>query len=211
MDIEDAIKTMKRQIKLFDKVAISRIADNPYKVLVSCLISLRTKDEVTYEASKRLFSIASTPEKIASMNLKDIEKAIYPCGFYRRKSRTIKEASKVIIKKYGGRVPDNIDELLMIKGVGRKTANIVLSYGYGKPAMAVDTHCHRVPNRIGWIKTRNPEETEKELMKIIPKSHWKDFNSIVVEFGRNICKPLRPLCYKCEIRNACKYKNKTIE
>jgi len=183
---------------------------NPFQVLISCILSLRTKDEVTYVASKRLFKVGGTPKKLMNLGTDTIQKLIYPVGFYKRKSETIKNIAKIIHEQYKDIVPDTIDELLKLKGVGRKTANIVVTYGHNKEGLAIDTHAHRIPNRIGWIKTNSPLETEYTLRNILPKKYWKDFNELMVRHGKSICKPVSPLCSKCPIEKYCKKVNLKI-
>ncbi len=196
LDIE--IKLIKEECKKYQNPIVTEIADltgNPFKVLISCLLSLRTKDAVTAKASKRLFDVAASPEKIIKLNSKQIEKLIYPIGFYKTKAKRIKEICKVLIKKYDNKVPNNEEELLKLKGVGRKTMNIVMTYGFHSDNnIAVDTHVNRIPKRLGWVKTKNPEETEKELLKVIPKKYWHDINNDLVTFGQNICVPVSPFC-----------------
>jgi len=177
----------------------------PFTTLISCILSLRTKDEITEEASIRLLNKHDTPQKIIKISENKIRELIYPVGFYKTKSRRIKEISKKLIEKYNGSVPNDFNELLKLKGVGRKTANIVMVYGFNKKYyLPIDTHCHRIPNRIGWIKTKKPEETERELIKIMPKKYWNDFNKIFVKFGQLICSPVSPFCTKCPIEKYCK-------
>lgn len=212
--ISRVIEILKKNSRNFKTPVVTEVAaqkKEPFKVLISCLLSLRTKDAVTWKASETLFRIAETPEKLSALSVDEIERAIYPVGFYKTKARRIKEISKILIEKYGSSVPDDIDELLKLKGVGRKTANIVMVYGFGKEGLPIDTHCHRIPNRLGWIKTKNPEETEKSLRNLIPKKHWFDFNDLFVQFGQNICKPVKPLCNICPIREYCKYYKKAKE
>ena len=153
---------------------------DPYKVLISCILSLRTKDETTYPASKRLFKLAKTPKQMLKLAEKQIRKAIYPVGFYRTKAKTIKDISARLFKDYNSKVPDTVEELLKFKGIGRKTANIVVTFGYGLPGLAVDTHVHRISNRIGWVRTKAPEETEFALKKKIPKKYWIMLNELLV-------------------------------
>ncbi|MFH1364986.1 MAG: endonuclease III [archaeon] len=174
-----------------------------FKILISCLLSLRTQDSNTEKASSKLFSVADTPKSISKMPQKKLERLIFSSGHYKKKARTLKEVSKIILKKYKGKVPDKKEELLSIKGIGPKTANIVLSFAYGQQVLPIDTHCHKIPNRIGWVKTKNPEQTEKKLEKILPKKYWKEFNSIFVLFGKTICKPISPLCSQCPIEKFC--------
>lgn len=176
---------------------------DPFQVLISCILSLRTQDRTTEAASRRLFAIARTPETLAKIPVKKIEKAIYPVGFYRVKAERIRGISKEIAAKYGGRVPDTIEELLQLKGVGRKTANLVVTVGYNRDGICVDTHVHRITNRWGLIKTKNPTETEFALREVLPKKYWKQLNSYLVAFGQGICKPISPLCSRCRVSKAC--------
>lgn len=176
---------------------------NPYLVLIFCILSLRTKDQTTYPAALRLFELAKTPQEMILQKEEDIAKAIYPVGFYKNKAKQILELSKEIIEKYNGMVPSNIDELCKFKGVGRKTANLTLAKGFGIPAICVDVHVHRICNRLGYVKTKTPDETELVLRKQLPKDLWLDVNTILVTFGQNICKPIKPLCEKCKIKKYC--------
>ncbi len=182
---------------------IAKRTKDPYRVLISTIISLRTKDEVTDKASQRLFSLADTPYDMLKLSEEEIAKAIYPAGFYKNKAKTIKEISRKIVEEYNGKVPDSLEELLSFKGVGRKTANLVLSEGFGKPAICVDIHVHRISNRLGIVKSKNPEETEKQLMEKIPKKHWNRINDNLVAFGQSICKPISPFCSKCPVSKYC--------
>jgi endonuclease-3 len=187
--------------------SVSRIARekrDPFKILVSTVISLRTKDEVTMEASKRLFRLGSTPRGVARLPVRAIERAIYPAGFYRTKARTIKTIARRVEDEHEGRVPDTIDELLAFKGVGRKTAALVVSLGYGKDAICVDTHVHRVSNRIGLVSTDTPAATENALMTILPRKYWIGYNELLVSFGQQICTPLSPRCSTCPIARTCR-------
>lgn len=177
---------------------------DPFRVLVSCILSLRTKDEVTENASKRIFKAADNPEKLKGLPVKQIEKLIYPVGFYRKKAKNLKEISKTLVDSFHSKVPDSIDALLSLSGVGRKTANLVLGLGFLKPAICVDTHVHRISNRLGWVKTKTPEETEIALQKVLPKRLWVPINTIMVAFGQNICVPISPWCSKCKVINYCK-------
>ncbi len=188
----------------------TNMIDDPYYVLISCLLSLRTKDAVTSKASARLFDLAKTPEDMLGLSDEDIEKAIYPVGFYHRKARTIKEISRILIENYGSIVPDTIDELVKLKGVGRKTANIVITQGYKKPGIAVDVHVHRLSNRLGWVKTKDTTETEYALKKILPKEQWKDVNELLVKHGQNVCKPRSPECWHCVIKEFCNFSPKNL-
>lgn len=204
--IKEINKTIKKNNFKTPSVTFLKIhGATPYLILISTIISLRTKDEVTLPASKRLFELAKTPEEMMKLNEIDIINAIYPAGFYRRKAINIIEVSKEIFEKYNSIVPDEIDELIKLKGVGRKTANLVVSLGYNKPAICVDTHVHRISNRLGYVKTKNPEETEFELRKKLPKKFWNSYNDILVTYGQNICRPISPKCHICNVRNICDY------
>lgn len=204
-EVEKVIELLKKYFSGKRKTTLNRMKhQDPFKILIACLLSLRTKDEITEEVSERLFSVADTPEKILSMPTEKLEKIIYRVGYYRKKAKVLKHVSKVIVEKFNSRVPDKKEELLKIKGVGQKTANIVLNFAFSKDTLPIDTHCHRIPNRIGWIKTRTPEQSEKELERIVPKKYWKEFNGLFILFGRTICLPVSPLCSKCPIRNYCK-------
>ncbi len=176
---------------------------DPFKILVSCILSLRTQDKTTGEASRRLFRIAEKPAEMSRLSAEKIEKAIYPVGFYRVKARTIKELSGEVDRRYGGKVPDKIDELMLLKGVGRKTANLVVTLGYGKPGICVDTHVHRITNRWGLVKTKNPQQTEFALRDVLPVRYWRQLNGLLVSFGQGICRPISPLCSRCMIRPVC--------
>lgn len=207
-NLDIVIKLIKKECEKYQNPIVTEIADltnNPFKVLISCLLSLRTKDAVTAKASKRLFDVADSPEKIIKLKTKHIEDLIYPVGFYKTKAKRIKEICKVLIEKYNRKVPDTEEGLLKLKGVGRKTMSIVMTYGFNKKDfIAVDTHVHRIPNRLGWVKTKTPEQTEIALKKIIPKNHWQDINNLFVTFGQNICVPVSPFCSKCPVNKYCK-------
>ncbi len=175
----------------------------PFQILISTIISLRTKDEVTAEASERLFKLADNPYDMLKLSEEEIAKAIYPAGFYRNKAKTIKEISRILVEKYNGHVPDTLEELLKLPGVGRKTANLVLALSFNKPAICVDVHVHRITNRLGFVKTKTPEETEQELMKKVPREYWNKINDLLVAFGQTICKPVSPFCSKCPVSQYC--------
>ncbi|MBI5025891.1 MAG: endonuclease III [Nitrospirae bacterium] len=205
--IHRIIPILRRLIKKWQPPWVEEVASktgDPFKVLISCLLSLRTQDRTTGMANKRLFSIASSTEEMKDIPLEAIEKAIYPVGFYRIKAKRIKELSRELVEKYSSKVPDAMDGLLKLKGVGRKTANLVLTLGYGKYGICVDTHVHRITNRWGYVKTKRPEETEFALREKLPKKYWKEINGLLVVFGQNVCKPLSPLCSTCPIRVYCK-------
>ena len=176
---------------------------NAFKILISCLLSLRTQDKNTKKTSKKLFAVAKTPKQIANLPIKKLEKLIFSSGHYRKKARTLKHVSKVLIKRFNSKVPDNKEDLLSIKGIGPKTANIVLCFAYGQCVLPIDTHCHRIPNRLGWVKTKTPEQTEKQLEKILLKKYWREFNGIFVLFGKTICQPISPKCSICPINKYC--------
>ena len=196
--------------KLFseDVPAVTKISrkekSDPFLVLIGTLLSLRTKDELTEKVMERLTQQAKTPQALLNIPENKLQKLIYPIGFYRNKSRTLRDVSGIIIEKYGGQVPDSIDELLTIKGVGRKTANLVITEGFGKPGICVDTHVHRISNRLGIVSTKNPHETEESLRKILPKRYWIMYNTLLVTFGKRICKPISPLCNTCPLSHMCK-------
>jgi len=202
----DTLKIISRQIKCFIVPSVTKFSfkKDPFLVLISCVLSLRTKDKTTLSASKRLFEIADSPQKIIKLKAEEISKLIYPVGFYRNKSKVILDIARKIINDFGGHVPNNIESLLEFKGVGRKTANLVLGLGYNIPAICVDTHVHRISNRLGWVKTRDPNETETALSEIIPKKNWIELNTILVTFGQNICLPISPWCSKCFVRKFCR-------
>ena len=175
----------------------------PFKILISTVLSLRTKDAVTGEASHRLFNLADTPQNMLKLNIPQIEKAIYPVGFYHTKAKNILKICHLLIEKFDGQVPDNINTLLTLPGVGRKTANLVVTLGYNKPGICVDTHVHRISNRWGLVKTRTPEKTEEALRRILPKKYWISFNDILVTYGQNLCVPVSPFCSRCKIKRYC--------
>lgn len=198
---------LKKQVKTFELPWLEGFAAldrDPFKVLISCILSLRTQDKTTGAASERLFELASTPEALLRLSAKAIKKTIYPVGFYRVKAGTIKDISRTIIEKHGSHVPDSLEGLLTLKGVGRKTANLVLTRGFNKYGICVDTHVHRITNRWGLVETKKPDETELALRKILPRRYWKDLNGILVAFGQRICQPLSPFCSQCKIRMYCK-------
>jgi endonuclease-3 len=176
---------------------------DPFKVLISCILSLRTRDQTTAEASARLFGHADTPEKLARLSAAEIEEAIYPVGFYRIKSHQILEISRQLAEQHAGRVPDDLDALLKFKGVGRKTANLVLTLGFGLQGICVDTHVHRICNRWGYLGTRTPDQTEIALRKKLPPEYWIVINDLLVTFGQNQCTPVSPRCSSCPLYQLC--------
>jgi len=204
--IERVIRAIEKAPGVDALPSVSRIArekHDPFEVLVSTIISLRTKDEVTADASRRLFRLASTPERLRGLPVRTIEKAIYPAGFYKTKARTLKTIAGELVDRHGGVVPDTVEELLAFKGVGRKTATLVVSMGYNKPAICVDTHVHRVSNRIGVVETRTPKETEFALMEVLPKKYWIGYNELLVSFGQKVCTPISPRCSQCPVDRLC--------
>jgi endonuclease-3 len=203
--VDRLIRGMSRAVGV-DLPSVSVLArenPDPFRILISTVLSLRTKDEVTETASRKLFEIAQTPESLARTPVRTIEKAIYPVGFYKTKARTVRDISKRLVDEYGSVVPDSIEELLLFKGVGRKTANLVATLGYGKQGICVDTHVHRVSNRVGLVETKTPEQTEFALMKVLPQKYWIGYNELVVSFGQKVCKPISPHCSTCFFEKDC--------
>ena len=206
-EIARIVTVLARAVRRFRPTAVGAVAQDsrdPFQVLISCLISLRTKDQVTAEASARLFRLGRTPQAVADLPEQAIAEAIYPAGFYRTKARTIKEICRTLLARHGGQVPDDLEALLSLKGVGRKTANLVVTIGFGKPGICVDTHVHRVSNRLGYVKTKTPDETETALRKKLPKEYWIEYNDLLVTWGQNVCRPISPFCSKCPILQYCR-------
>ena len=206
INIKEIVKIVKKEYKRFKTPFVTVDAERkrePFRVLISTIISLRTKDSTTADASNRLFKLASDPGDMLKLKIPQIEKVLYPAGFYRVKAKTIKNISKELVENYDSKVPDDLDELLKLKGVGRKTANLVITLGYNKPGICVDTHVHRIFNRLGYIKTKAPDDSEMELRKKLPKRYWIDINSLLVAYGQNICKPIGPKCDICKIEDMC--------
>ncbi len=203
--IPEIIKLLKEQYKRFEEPIVSRIAyeRNPFKVLIATIISLRTKDAVTKEASLKLLKKASTPREILKLSATEIEKLIYPAGFYKTKALTILNVCDTLINDYAGNVPDDIDELMKLKGVGRKTANLVVTLGFGKLGICVDTHVHRISNRFGYVNTKTPDATEFALRDKLPQKYWIVYNDLLVSYGQNLCKPISPFCSRCVISGLC--------
>jgi len=211
--INNIIKILKKELAVGTMPIVSHLAEDqrdPFVILISTLLSLRTKDEVTEVATYRLFELASSPEEMLKVPLDKIAKTIYPVGFYRVKASNIHHTCRELIERFGSKVPDNIDDLLTIKGVGRKTANLVVSLAYGKDAICVDTHVHRISNRLGYVKTKSPDETEFALRKKLPRRHWIIYNTVMVAFGRKTCKPVSPLCSQCPVNRYCDRINVTL-
>lgn len=205
-DIHKIVAVVKEEIKAWRTPVVGVVAEeseSPFQVLISCVLSLRTKDATTAAASRRLFRLARTPQVMLGLSARRIEKAIYPVGFYRTKARNILAICKELVEKYDAKVPDRIEALLTLKGVGRKTANLVVTLGYDKPGICVDTHVHRISNRLGYVRTKNPEETEKALRKKLPRKYWIIYNDLLVAYGQNLCTPLSPWCSRCRLTPYC--------
>jgi len=177
---------------------------DPFKILIGCLLSLRTKDETTGPAAARLFALADTPAAILELSTARIEQVIFPVGFYRTKARVLHRVCRDLLDRFDGRVPADLDALLTLHGVGRKTANLVVTFGFGLPGICVDTHVHRITNRLGFVRTRNPEETETALRLRLPRRHWIELNDLLVAFGQTICHPTSPRCSQCPVVRACR-------
>ena len=202
----EIIRLLERELERRELPIVSQLAEerqDPFKILVSTLLSLRTKDEVTAVATERLFTLASTPEEMLRLSEEKIIKAIYPVGFYRTKAETIRHVCRDLIDRFRARVPDTIEELLTLKGVGRKTANLVVALGFHGEGLCVDTHVHRISNRLGYVRTKTPEETEFALRKKLPRKYWLRYNTLLVAFGRNTCRPLSPFCSSCPVAVYC--------
>ncbi len=205
-EINEAMTILTEEVKKWKTPAVTIVSQregDPFKVLISCILSLRTQDKTTGEASERLFSLAETPGKMIELTPAEIEKAIYPVGFYRNKAAQILGICHTLLDCHGGKVPGELDELLKLKGVGRKTANLVVTLGFGKYGICVDTHVHRICNRWGYVSTKTPEETESALRKNLPKKYWLVINDLLVTFGQNQCTPLSPKCSTCPLYHLC--------
>lgn len=205
-DIHEAIGILRHQVNHWETPAVTIVSQregDPFKVLISCILSLRTHDRTTGPASQRLFALAASPAAMAALSEEAIAGAIYPVGFYRTKARQIREICGRLVGEHGGRVPDDIDELLKLKGVGRKTANLVVTLGFGKPGICVDTHVHRICNRWGYVRTKTPEETEYALRAKLPTEYWLEINDLLVAFGQNHCHPVSPRCSTCRLAHLC--------
>lgn len=205
-EIHEAMKILAGEIPRWKTPAVTIVSQrsgDPYRVLISCILSLRTKDEVTAAASERLFSRASDPVSMLSVPADEIERLIFPVGFYRTKAGTVREVSRIIVEQHAGKTPDTMEGLLSLPGVGRKTANLVLVLGFGKDGICVDTHVHRICNRWGYVATRSPEETEMELRRRLPKEYWPVINDWLVTYGQNLCRPQSPFCTRCRLSHLC--------
>ena len=205
-DIHRAMEILEREYPKWREPVVTRLAKekaDPFKVLISCILSLRTQDKTTKEASQRLYALAETPQEMVKLSQDEIAKAIYPVGFYKNKAKQIKKICRILLDKYGGEVPDTLEGLLELPGVGRKTANLVLTRGFNRQGICVDTHVHRICNRWGYVKTSSPEETEMALRKKLPSRYWKRINDLLVAFGQNVCRPLSPFCSRCPLGDMC--------
>lgn len=205
-DIDAIIRLLKLASKQWALPAVSRVGEDtrdPFQILISCLLSLRTKDQVTAQASARLFARARTPQQLLALPLSRIRRLIYPVGFYRTKAKRIHQICQHLIGRFRGKVPGSLDELLTLPGVGRKTANLVVTVGFGKLGICVDTHVHRISNRLGYVKTKTPEQTEQALRAKLPKRHWIRYNDLLVSFGQTICHPVSPWCSRCPVERYC--------
>ena len=204
---DEFIRKLSQEINLTDFPAINKIKEEgeyAYKVLISTVLSSRTKDGITSMASKRLFSVAPSPKRLSRLSEKEIAELIYPVGFYKVKSKNIKRIAMILLKEYEGKIPDKMEELLSLPGVGRKTANLVLGIAFKINAITVDIHVHRISNRLGIVNTKNTIETEQDLQRILPEKYWISFNSYLVAHGQTICKPISPVCTQCKIFSFCK-------
>ena len=195
--LEDAKQPQSDFVKLMDSFK------DPYLVLIACILSLRTNDRTTYPATLRMLELAKTPQEMMNVSEDDLANAIYPVGFYKNKAGQIIELSRLIVEKYDGKVPNSIDELCTFRGVGRKTANLVMTLGFGEPAICVDVHVHRIFNRLGYLKTKTPEGTEFALREKLPLEYWIPINTLLVTHGQNVCKPIKPMCDSCPVAKYC--------
>ncbi|GAB4310857.1 MAG: endonuclease III [Candidatus Sumerlaeia bacterium] len=206
--IDVVLARIRRAVRRMRRTTLNRFAGEPattpFQILVSCIISLRTKDDVTAAAARRLFARADTPAAMIALGKEQAARLIYPAGFYNQKAGQIVALSKMLIERFGGRVPDTLEDLLTLKGVGRKTANLVLTIGFGKPGICVDTHVHRITNRWGYVNTRTPEQTEMALRTVLPRRYWIPINDLLVTWGQNVCTPLSPWCSRCEVADFCR-------
>lgn len=205
--ITAALRVVKREIRQWEEPVLGVVSResnrDPFRILIACLLSLRTKDKTTGEASGRLFALAHQPASMLALPLQKIEQAIYPVCFYRTKAKSIHAICRRLLSDYGGAVPDSIEELVTLSGVGRKTANLVVTVAFGKPGICVDIHVHRISNRWGYVNTKTPEETEEALRRKLPKPHWITFNDLLVPYGQHLCQPVSPFCSQCKLTEYC--------
>jgi endonuclease III len=212
-DIDSIVKILREEVRTMGVpivTEISRKRRDPFDVLISTILSLRTKDEVTREASRRLLHRADTPAALLEISEDEIARLIFPVGFYKTKAKRVREICRELLRKYGGRVPDDLEELLTLNGVGRKTANLVITLAYGKPGICVDTHVHRISNRLGYVRTKTPEQTEMALREKLPHQYWIEYNDLLVTWGQNVCRPISPFCSRCAIYPYCRRVGVTI-
>ena len=202
-NIHDTIRTLRRLIRQWEEPIVGHYRSDPFSTLISCLLSLRTKDETTRGASQRLFRLARTPATMLTLTPRTIESAIYPVGFYHTKAKTVLSVCRTLRDRHDGKVPSDLDELLAIKGVGRKTANLVVTLAFRRDGICVDTHVHRISNRWGYVRTKTPEQTEMALRRILPRRHWQRYNDLLVTFGQNLCRPTSPWCSRCPLARVC--------
>lgn len=206
-EIHSALRIVRKEIRRWQEPVVGVVAKesdrDPFLILISTLLSLRTKDKTTREAGDRLFAMARTPATMLKLPLKKLELAIYPVGFYRTKAKAIHQICRRLLDEYAGKVPDSIEELVKLPGVGRKTANLVVTIGFGKPGICVDIHVHRISNRWGYIKTKTPEESEQVLLRKLPRQYWITYNDLLVPYGQNQCLPVSPLCSTCKLTDLC--------
>jgi endonuclease-3 len=202
-EIHAAIRILKKEVQKWRVPVVGHYSETPFTVLISCLLSLRTQDKTTDTACERLFRLAQTPQTMVKLSTSTLEKTIYPVGFYKTKAKNIKKICRLLLFQDNGWVPDNIDELLNLPGVGRKTANLVITRGYGKPGICVDTHVHRITNRWGYVQTKTPEQTEMALRQKLPQRYWIIINDLLVSYGQNLCKPISPFCSQCKLHRYC--------
>lgn len=201
--IGQILSILRKKVQDWPVPALGRYMGSPYTVLVACILSLRTKDKTTVRASDRLFEVAQNPHEMLGISISEIERRIYPVSFYRVKAQRLHEISTDLIERFDAKVPQNISDLLTLPGVGRKTANIVVTLGFGKPGIAVDIHVHRIANRFGYVQTKFPEDTEVILRRKLPRRYWIEINDLLVAFGQNLCKPLSPHCSICPVEGYC--------
>jgi endonuclease-3 len=209
--VDGVLETLAEKINGLELPAVEKISasqkDDPFQILISALLSARTQDATTLAASTRLFATARTPEAMAKLSVRQIEKLIYPVSFYRNKAEFVKETSRILVRAFGGRVPSTLEELITLPGVGRKTANLVLILAFrSKSNICVDIHVHRIANRLGWVRTRTPEETEQALYATVPRRWWPVINLYLVTWGQNTCRPVYPRCHECAISRDCQFR-----
>jgi endonuclease III len=210
-DIHAVVRALEKKVAGLAVPAVGVFAESndPFIVLVSCILSLRTRDKVTQETSERLFALASTPAALAKLPVPVIRKAIYPSSFYRVKAKTLKALAQDLLDRFGGKVPDTMEDLLSLKGVGRKTANLTLTLGHRKPGICVDIHVHRISNRLGYVRTKQPDDTEMVLRRKLPGKYWMTYNDLLVPYGQHVCTPVSPRCSACSLDRWCARKGVT--